>query len=189
VKDGDDLERFRLGAIYDQIRIDGEKLHVLVRQILAEVPCAGSSCEKRNSFADGRFNAVCNRDACLLFNVTLDFDEVECGLGRKNVAHAHLDLAFQFRQVCIQLIFRDSFATIELLDPAPDLCVDCFPVLQKPTVLFFLSLQQTEQYFLDAAGAGRLKLFLDSGLNGRILDFEVHELTLQKRIGLSFKHI
>ena len=71
------------------------------------------------------------------------------------VVRVHLWLAFQFRQVSIQLIFRDSFATIELRDPAPDFCVDCFPVFQKPTVLLFLGLQQTEQNFLDAAGAGR----------------------------------
>ena len=57
-----------------------------------------------------------------------DLEEVECGLGRKKVAHTHLDLDFQFRQVSFQLIFRDSFATVELRDPAPDLCVDCFPI-------------------------------------------------------------
>jgi len=83
------------------------------------------------------------------------------------------------------MIFRDSFAAVELLDAAPDLCVDCFPVLQEPTILFFLGLQQTEQDFLDAAGAGSLKLFLDSGLKGRIVDFDVHGLTLQKGIGVS----
>jgi hypothetical protein len=60
----------------------------------------------------------------------------------------------------IQLIFRDSFAAVELLDAAPDLCVDCFPVLHEPTILFFLGLQQTEQDSLDAAGS--LKLFLDA---------------------------
>jgi len=147
------------------------------------VPGARSSGKKTNSIADGRFYAVGHRDACLLFDIAPDFDKVECGLGRKNVAHTHLDLAFQFRQVSIQLIFRDSFATVELIDPAPDRCVDCFPVLQKPTVLFFLGLQQTEQYFLDAARAGRLELFLDSGLKGRIVDFDVHGLTLQTGSG------
>jgi hypothetical protein len=50
----------------------------------------------------------------------------------------HLGSAFQIRQVSIQLIFRDSFAAVELLDAAPDLCVDCFPVLHELTILFFL---------------------------------------------------
>jgi hypothetical protein len=72
--------------------------------------------------------------------------------------------------VSIQLIFRDSFAAVELFDVAFDFCIDYFPVLQEPTILFFLGLQQTEQDFLDAAGAGSLKLFLDSGLKGRIAD-------------------
>jgi hypothetical protein len=53
-------------------------------------------------------------------------------------------------------------------------CVDCLPVLQEPAILFFLGLQQTEQYLLDAAGAGRLKLFLDSCFKGWIVDFEIH---------------
>jgi hypothetical protein len=35
---------------------------------------------------------------------------------------------------------------------------------------------------LDAAGAGSLKLFLDSGLKGCIVDFDVHGLTLQEGI-------
>jgi hypothetical protein len=35
-----------------------------------------------------------------------------------------------------------------LFDAAPDFCVDYFPVLQEPTILFFLGLQQTEQDFL-----------------------------------------
>jgi hypothetical protein len=67
-----------------------------------------------------------------------------------------------------------------LFDAALDFCIDYFPVLQEPTILFFLGLQQTEQDFLDAAGAGSLKLFLDSGFKGRIADFDVHGLTLQK---------
>jgi hypothetical protein len=125
----------------------------------------------------------------VFFNVTPDFDKIERSLRRKNVAHTHLGLAFQFRQVSIQLIFRDSFAAVELIDAAPDLCIDRFPVLQKPTVLFLLGLQQMEQHFLDAAGVGRLKLLLNSGLKGRIMDFEVHGLTLHKGIGLPFHRI
>jgi len=92
---------------------------------------------------------------------------------------------FQIREVSIQLIFRDSFAAVELFDAAPDFCVDYFPVLQEPTILFFLGVQQTEQDFLDAAGAGSLKLFLDSGLEGCIVDFDVHGLTFQKGIRVS----
>jgi hypothetical protein len=115
------------------------------------MPGSWSSCEKGDSFVDGRFHAIRHRNARLLFNVTPDFDEVERGLGRKNVARVHLDLVFQFRQVSIQLIFRNSFATVELLDPARDLYVDCFPILHKPAVLFFLGLQQPDQNFLDAA--------------------------------------
>jgi len=153
------------------------------------VPSTRGSRKKSHSFANGGFNAIRNRDAGLFFYVTSDPDEIERGLGRKNVAQAHLDLAFQFRQVSIQLIVRDSFAAVELLDAAPDLCVDCFPVFQKPAVLFFLGLQQAEQYFLDAARASRLELFLNSRLKGRIVDFSIHGLIFQKGIALSFHRI
>ena len=34
-----------------------------------------------------------------------------------------------------------------------------------------------EQYFLNAAGAASLKLFLDSDLKGRIMDFDVRGIT------------
>ncbi len=49
-------------------------------------------------------------------------------------------LVLQIRQVNIQLIFEDSFAAVELLDAAPDLCVNSFPVLHEPTIMFFLGL-------------------------------------------------
>ena len=137
------------------------------------------SCQKSYLVPDGRFNAVRYRDAGLFLDVMPDFDEIERSLRRKNVARVHLGLAFQFPQVSIQLIFRDPFAAVELVDAAPDLRVDRAPVFQKPTILFLLGLQQTEQYFLDAAGAGRLKLLLDSGLQGRIVDFDVHGSILQ----------
>ena len=186
---GSDLYRLRVGSIHDQIRVDGEKLHSQLRQILAAVPSTRGSSEKSHSFANGGFNAVRYRDVGLFFDVTPDFDEIERGLGRKNVAQAHLDLAFQFRQVSFQLIVRDSFAAVELLDAASDLCVDCFPVFQKPAVLFFLGLQQAEQYFFDAARASRLELFFDSRLKSRIVDFDIHGLILQKGIALSFHRI
>lgn len=76
----------------------------------------------------------------------------------------------------IQLIFRDSFATVELIDASLDLRIDRVPVFQKPAILFLLGFQQTEQYFLDAAGTRRLKLLLDPRLKDRIADFNVHAL-------------
>jgi hypothetical protein len=115
---------FRLGAIDDQIRVDGKKFHIFVGQILLTVTGTGGSSEKNYSFADGGFNAVRDCEGRLFSDVTPGFDEIECSLWRKNKAHAHLGSAFQIRQVSIQLIFRDSFAAVELLDAAPDHWVD-----------------------------------------------------------------
>ena len=82
----------------------------------------------------------------------------------------------QFRQMSLQLVFRNSFATVELIGAGSNLCVNRIPVFQKPSILFFLSLQQTEQDFLDAARTGRLEQFLDSGFKSRVVDFDVHDL-------------
>jgi len=79
----------------------------------------------------------------------------------------------------IQLIFGNSFTTVELIDTGSNLCVNRIPVFQKPAILFFLGLHQTEQDFLDAAGTGRLEQFLDSGLKSYVMDFDVHDLNLQ----------
>ena len=101
MKDGRDLQGLRLGPVDDQIRIDGEKSHVRVSEILAAVAGARRLCQKYEFFADGGFNAVRDCQTRLFFDVTPDFDEIERGLRRKNVAHAHLGLIFQFSQVGI----------------------------------------------------------------------------------------
>jgi len=175
VKNGGDLQWSRLRPIDDQIRVDGEKFHIFAGQILSTVTGTRGSGEKNYFFADGGLNAVRNCEAGLVFDVTPDFNKIESGLRRKNLAHAHLGLAFQLGQVSIQLIFGYSFVAVELIDAAPDLCVDCLPVLQEPAILFF-----------DAGRTGRLKLFLESGLKRRIVDFDIHVLSLQKGIELSF---
>ncbi|MFZ3329221.1 MAG: hypothetical protein WA197_01215 [Candidatus Acidiferrales bacterium] len=113
-----------------------------------------------------------------------DFKEVQRGLRRKNESRAHLWLAFQFCQERIQLIFWNSFAAVELSDPAPNLRVDTLAIFQQPTVLFFLRLQQSHQHFLDAARPSRLPLFSESSFQGRIANFDVHSSTLPNKNAL-----
>jgi hypothetical protein len=100
-------------------------------------------------------------------NVTPEFDQIDHCLWSKNIAYAHLPLALQLRKMSIQLIFRNSFTTVELIDTGSNLCVNRSSVFQKPAIPFFLSLHQTEQTFLDAAGTARPEQLLDSGLKGR----------------------
>src|SRR5215469_818427 len=95
-------------------------------------------------------------------------------------------LAFQSPQVFIQSIFGNSLAAVELIDTMLNLCVDRLAIFQEPAILLFLRLKQMEQYFLDAARACCLKLFLNSGLKGRITDFNVHGFNLWDRIELVF---
>jgi len=101
VKDGRDLQRLRLGPVDDQIRIGEKKFHVGVGEILTAVPSARRLCQKGEFLTDGGLNAVRDCQARLFFDVTPDFDEIERGLRRKNVAHAHLGLIFQFSHVGI----------------------------------------------------------------------------------------
>jgi hypothetical protein len=91
-------------------------------------------------------------------------------------------LAFQLCQVSIQSIVRNSFTTVELIDTNSNLCVNRGAVFQKPAILFFLSLHQTEQNFFDTAGTARAEQLLDSGLKGRVMDFDIHDLILQSLI-------
>src|SRR6267142_162074 len=116
VKNGSDLQWFRPRPIDDQVRVDRKESHIFVGQVPATVTGTRGSSKKSYFFADGGFNAVRNCEAGLFFDVTPDLDEIERSLRRKNKAHAHLGSAFQIRQVRIQLIFRDSFAAVELLD-------------------------------------------------------------------------
>jgi hypothetical protein len=88
-------------------------------------------------------------------------------------------LAFQLCQVSIQSIFGNSFTTVELIDTTSNLRVSRSAVFQETATLFFLSLHQTEQEFFDAAGTGRPEQLLDSGLKGRIMDFDIHDFILQ----------
>src|SRR6266496_1461517 len=83
-------------------------------------------------------------------------------------------LGLQFRQVGVQLVLRDSLATVQLLNAAPDLRVDRFPALGKPAILLLLCFQQAKQHLFNAGGAGSLELSLDAGLESRIVDFDVH---------------
>jgi len=86
-------------------------------------------------------------------------------------------LVFQSFQVFIQSIFGNSLAAVELIDTTLNVCVDRLAILQEPAILLFLRLKQMEQYFLDATRPCRLKLFLNSGLNGGVTDFNVHGFT------------
>jgi len=90
-------------------------------------------------------------------------------------------LGFQVSHVSIQSVLGDAFAPVELIDAAFDLGVDRFPVLQEPPILFLLGFKQAHQHFLDAAGAGRLQLLLESGLQGRIAYLDVQGLLLAHR--------
>jgi hypothetical protein len=168
--------------MFSPIGIDREESHIRISQILTEVPCTGRLRQKREFLADRGFDAICNYQAGLFFDVAPDFDKIYRGLRSKNITHAHLGLIFQLCQVSIQLIFRNSFAAVELIDTGSNLCVNRSAVFQKPAILFFLSLHQTEQDFLDAAGTARPEQLLDSGLKARVMDFDVHDLILQSLV-------
>jgi hypothetical protein len=82
VKNGSDLQWFRLGPIDDQVRVDRKEFHIFVGQILSTVTGTRGSGKKNYCFADGGFNAVRNCEAGLFFDVTPDLDEIERSLRR-----------------------------------------------------------------------------------------------------------
>ena len=50
-------------------------------------------------------------------------------------------LGFQSPQMSLQLVVRDPLTAVELLDTAPDFCIDGLAVLWKPAILRFLRFQ------------------------------------------------
>lgn len=95
MKNGDDLQGRCFGPVDNQVRVNRKELHHFIRQILA--PVSGSRvCRQENDFVpNDRFNPVSDFNTALFLEVPLDLDEVERGLGRKNVAPRHSGLAFR----------------------------------------------------------------------------------------------
>jgi hypothetical protein len=74
----------------------------------------------------------------------------------------------------VKLVFGDSLAAIKLFDAAADFRVDAIAIFQKPAILLFLSLEQAQQYFLNAARTSRLELPLKPGFQSRIANNNRH---------------
>jgi hypothetical protein len=58
MENGDNLQGARLGSVNNQVRVDRQKLHRLIRQILAPMAAAGSSRKINDLRADDGFNPV-----------------------------------------------------------------------------------------------------------------------------------
>ena len=88
------------------------------------------SRRKENDFvSDGGFNLVRHFTAGFLLH-TARFGQDRARPLAKEYSAASFRLSFEFRQVCVQLVFRDSRTPLKLLDTAPDLRMDRFPILQ-----------------------------------------------------------
>jgi hypothetical protein len=74
---------------------------------------------RKGFWANSRRPSARFPEAGLFLAVTPDFDEIERSLWRKTKRTLAWVWLFQIRQVSLQLIFRDSFAAVELFDAAP----------------------------------------------------------------------
>src|SRR5271169_4708187 len=83
VKDRDNLQGLCLWPVDDEIRIDREELHWLVRQTLVPVPGAWCPCQETDPVADDGFHAIGCCNATLPLDVTPDLDKIERGLRRE----------------------------------------------------------------------------------------------------------
>ena len=83
-------------------------------------------------------------------------------------------LCLLFPQVSVEPVFRYPLTAVELRDAAPNFCINCISVVHKPPVLLLLRFEEMQQHLLGTGGAGRVNLPLDSGLQGRIMDFDMH---------------
>jgi len=129
---------------------------------------------KNDLFQNGPLHPVGDFNGGRVLQIAPNFNKIEHGFGRENIAPHLAELRFLFSQVSFQAILSYALAAVELCDAAPNLCVYCVSVSYEPPILFLLRLKEMQQCFLRARGAGRLNLPLYPGLQGRIMDFDVH---------------
>ena len=96
---------------------------------------SGSSRQKGDFVANSGLNSVRHFDAALVFDVPPDLNKIRA---------TSLRLRFQVRKVGVQFLLRNAFATIELLDTAPNLSVEYLAIFEKPAILLFLGLKQVK---------------------------------------------
>lgn len=69
------------------------------------------------------------------FHLVGDFNEVAESLGGEDKAATDLRLSFQPFQIRVQLIFRDTFATLDFIHAPVNLGIDGLTVGREPRVL------------------------------------------------------
>src|SRR5262249_10646104 len=85
MQNADDLQRFRVWAVYDQIRVDCKESYRSRGEITAPVTSDRKTSEKRDFLADNGFNSICCLLAALSFQVMPDFRQIAGGLRGKDV--------------------------------------------------------------------------------------------------------
>ncbi len=98
----------------------------------------GHACQKNDLLANGPFDPFGNFNTGFLLQIAPDLNKIERGFRRENLAPHLFGLCFLFRQVSIQLVFRNALATVKLRNTAPNFCVDCVSIVDKPSILFLL---------------------------------------------------
>src|SRR5580700_10613060 len=96
LEDRDYVQRFRVGPVDNEVRINWEELHRFVRKILAPVTDAWAFGQRNDLVANSRFNTICYLRAAFLLDVAPDLDKIERGFRRENVTPSHSGWAFSF---------------------------------------------------------------------------------------------
>jgi len=82
VQDRHDLQWSGFWPVHNQVGIHRIEPHVLIGQVRATVTRAGKCRKARDSFQNGRFDAVCRSDTRHLSEMPPDVKQVLNGLGR-----------------------------------------------------------------------------------------------------------
>jgi hypothetical protein len=77
-----------------------------------------------------------------VLQIAPDFNEIERGRRRENIAPHLCGLRFLFRQVSVQLVFRNALAAVELRDAEPNFFVDRISIVYEPPILLLLRFQE-----------------------------------------------
>lgn len=132
----DDLKRFRLGTIDDQIRIHREKPYVGGGRVAPPVAAVWAIRKVGKLAAYDGFNAIRGVPAAFFFEAAPDFYEIARCLWRQQCSAASFRPRFEPAQMRVQFLFGNALAALQFLDAIADLRVNATPVRSKPFVLF-----------------------------------------------------
>jgi hypothetical protein len=96
MENGQHLQRLRFRAVDDQIGIDRKEPDGHIGQVLAPMSGSGHPRQKNDLLPNGPLNPIGDFNGGFILQEASDFNKIECGFRRKNIAPHLFGLRFLF---------------------------------------------------------------------------------------------